>query len=49
MTKEQSLSGSDLNQMFGVPVYAKLCADPQELDNACSSRRLPGEGTTIRK
>jgi Flp pilus assembly CpaE family ATPase len=43
------LSGSELNKIFGIHVYAKLPRDSQALHNACIQRRLPGESTNIGK
>jgi Flp pilus assembly CpaE family ATPase len=43
----QSLSGSELKQVFGIPVYATLPNDSQELRQACLQRRLPTETSDV--
>jgi Flp pilus assembly CpaE family ATPase len=43
------LSGSELNKIFGIHVYAKLPRDSQALHNACIQRKLPGETSNIGK
>jgi Flp pilus assembly CpaE family ATPase len=49
MNEEQTPTTRELNQMLGVPVYSRLCAAAAELDNACSSGKLPAEGAPFRK
>lgn len=44
----QTLSGRQLNQIFGTQVYATLPRDGDELHRACVLRKLPGEGSGIR-
>jgi Flp pilus assembly CpaE family ATPase len=46
---EQALSGSEWNQIFGIPVYARLLVDGEELDNACLQGRLPAESHPLRR
>jgi Flp pilus assembly CpaE family ATPase len=45
----QALSGSELNTIFGIPVYARLSHDPQQLHKACAERRLPDHNSNIGK
>ena len=45
----KSLSRSELNTIFGIPVYAKLSHDAQQLHDACAQRRLPDERSNIGK
>jgi Flp pilus assembly CpaE family ATPase len=42
------VSGSELNGLFGVPVYAKLPDAARELDDACAQGQLLGEGSPYR-
>ena len=44
-----SLSGKQLNQIFGAQVYARLPRASEELHKACVLRRLPGEDSPIRR
>ena len=44
-----SLSGKQLNQIFGAQVYARLPRASEELHKACALRRLPGEDSPIRR
>jgi Flp pilus assembly CpaE family ATPase len=48
MNNEQAPTAGELNQTFGVPVYSRLCAAREELDDACSCGKLPAEGTPFR-
>ena len=43
------LSGDTLSQMFGVPVYATIPSDAQELHQACVQKRLPEPNSALRK
>jgi pilus assembly protein CpaE len=43
----QVLSGSELKQIFGIPVYATLPHDSQELHQACLQKRLPAETSGV--
>jgi len=43
----QSLSGSELNTIFGIPVYARLPHDSQHLQHACVHRTLPDPNSNI--
>jgi Flp pilus assembly CpaE family ATPase len=43
----QALSGSELKQIFGIPVYATLPKDSRELHQAYLQRRLPSETSDI--
>ena len=45
----QSLSGSELNTIFGIPVYARLPHDSQRLQHACVERRLPDQNSIVGK
>lgn len=46
----QALSGSELNQMLGIPVYARLPGASQELHEACMvGRVLPEAGEFLRQ
>ena len=45
----QPMSGSELNKIFGIPVYARLQYDAAELENACSRGRLTEEKGILRK
>jgi Flp pilus assembly CpaE family ATPase len=45
----QALSGRQLNQVFGVQVYARLPRDNEELHKACVLRQLPREDSGIRE
>ena len=44
-----SLSGRQLNQIFGAQVYARLPRASEELHKACVLRKLPGEDSLIRR
>jgi Flp pilus assembly CpaE family ATPase len=44
-----SLSGRQLNQIFGAQVYARLPRASEELHKACVLRKLPGEDSPIRR
>ncbi len=43
----QTLSGSELNRIFGVRVYARLPYDSEELHRACLQRKLPGKASEV--
>lgn len=45
----QALSGRQLNQVFGVQVFARLPRDTEELHQACVLRKLPREDSGIRQ
>jgi Flp pilus assembly CpaE family ATPase len=45
----QSLSGGDLNTIFGIPVYARLPQDNKPLQDACVQKRLPELNSAIGK
>jgi len=45
----QALSGRQLNQVFGVQVFARLPRDTEELHKACVLRKLPREDSGIRQ
>lgn len=45
----RSFSGSELNSIFGIPVYATLPADPDELQKCCLEKTLPGENSNFRR
>ncbi len=47
--ENRSFSGSELNSIFGVPVYAALPADPDEIQKCCLEKTLPSEGSNFRK
>ena len=42
------VSGTELRGLFGVPVYARLPAAAQELDDACAHKELPGVDSDYR-
>jgi len=44
-----SISGRQLNQIFGIEVYARLPSDSQQLHKACVLRKLPAEDSRIRQ
>jgi Flp pilus assembly CpaE family ATPase len=44
-----SISGRQLNQIFGIEVYARLPSDGQQLHKACVLRKLPAEDSGIRQ
>ena len=44
-----SLSGTQLNQIFGAQVYARLPRASEDLHKACVLRRLPAEDSPIRR
>jgi Flp pilus assembly CpaE family ATPase len=46
---EGTLTGKELKQMFGIPVYARLRGDGQELDSAWLQRRLPAQNNALRR
>lgn len=43
----EALSGSELKQIFGTPVYATLPQDSQELHQAYLQRKLPSETSNV--
>ena len=47
--ENRSFSGSELNSIFGIPVYATLPADEEEIQKACIDRTLPSESSQFRK
>ncbi len=47
--ENRSFSGSELNSIFGIPVYATLPADDEEIQKACINRTLPSESSNFRK
>jgi Flp pilus assembly CpaE family ATPase len=44
----QDFRGSDLDRIFGIPVFAKLPGSGQQLHDACVAGKLPGENTDYR-
>jgi Flp pilus assembly CpaE family ATPase len=44
-----SLSGTELNNIFGIPVYARLPHDRLQLQDACVEKRLPEVDSEIGK
>ncbi len=46
--KMQPLSRSALNNMFGVPVFAAVPSDGEELHRACVEKRLPSKRSPLR-
>src|SRR5580700_1638756 len=42
LCKTQQFFGGELDEVFGVPVYAKFSAASQELHHACVKKHLPG-------
>jgi pilus assembly protein CpaE len=46
---KNEVSGEDLQNMFGVPVYASVPSDPYEVHQACVQKRLPGLQSNFRK
>jgi Flp pilus assembly CpaE family ATPase len=44
----QDFRGSDLDHIFGIPVYAKLSGADQQLHDACVQGKLPAENTDFR-
>jgi Flp pilus assembly CpaE family ATPase len=48
ISRTQEFSGSELDRLFGVPVYAKFSAAGQELHDACVQRKLPGKNSDFR-
>ena len=49
ISEKQVVSGEDLQNMFGIPVYATVPSDASELHQACVQKRLPGVHSNIRK
>jgi len=47
--RHPELSGSELNKIFGIPVYARLQPDGDELDNACLAGKLPADRSPLRR
>lgn len=47
--ENRSFSGSELNSIFGIPVYAALPADPVEIQKSCLEKVLPSEASNFRK
>ena len=47
--ESRSFSGSELNSIFGIPVYAPLPADPDEIQKSCLEKTLPSEASSFRK
>jgi Flp pilus assembly CpaE family ATPase len=45
----QDFRGSELDQIFGIPVYAKVSGAAQQLQDACVQGKLPGENTEFRE
>jgi pilus assembly protein CpaE len=48
VSRTQEFSGSELDRLFGVPVYAKFSAASQELHDACVQKKLPGKNCDFR-
>jgi Flp pilus assembly CpaE family ATPase len=48
LSRSQEFSGSELDRLFGVPVYAKFSAASQELHDACVQKKLPGKNSDFR-
>jgi Flp pilus assembly CpaE family ATPase len=49
MGEKQLVSRDALNSMFGVPVYATVPSDADELNQACVQKRLPDIHSNFRK
>src|SRR6185503_19804894 len=49
MEETHSISGRELNQMFGTEVYTRLPGDGQQLHKACVLLTLPAEDSGIRQ
>jgi pilus assembly protein CpaE len=47
--EKHAVSREDLQNMFGVPVYATVPSDASEVHQACIQKRLPGAQSDIRK
>ncbi len=47
--ERQQLSQRELNNMFGVPVYATIPNDTEELYLACVQKRMPGKHSRVRQ
>lgn len=47
--ENRSFSGSELNSIFGIPVYATLPAEPEEMQKSCLEKTLPSETSNFRK
>jgi Flp pilus assembly CpaE family ATPase len=45
----QDFRGSELDNIFGIPVYAKLPGSAQQLHDACVQGKLPAENTDFRR
>lgn len=43
LANTQDVPGSELNRIFGIPVYAELPESSQELRDACTHGKLPPE------
>ena len=47
--ESRSFSGSELNSIFGIPVYATLPLDQEEMQKSCMEKTLPSEASNFRK
>lgn len=47
--ENRSFSGSELSSIFGIPVYATLPADHDEIQKSCLEKTLPSDASNFRK
>lgn len=47
--ENRSFTGSELNSIFGIPVYATLPSDNDEMQKSCLDKTLPSEASSFRK
>jgi Flp pilus assembly CpaE family ATPase len=47
--ENRSFSGSELNSIFGIPVYTTLSTDEEEMQKSCLEKTLPSEASNFRK
>ena len=48
LSNYEEMPESELQRLFGVPVYARFAPAGQELHEACVQRRLPGKNSHFR-
>jgi Flp pilus assembly CpaE family ATPase len=48
LSRSQKFSETDLDRLFGVPVYARFTAASQELHDACVQKKLPARNSEFR-
>ncbi len=48
LSRSQKFSGTDLDRLFGVPVYARFAAASQDLHDACVQKKLPARNSEFR-